>query len=64
MLPWLIKNQALDARCWRSRDSMKLKLYTLKLYKQNSIHKLHTHTLELVIVYGTNSLKKKEEEDE
>jgi hypothetical protein len=23
-----------------------------------------THTLELVIVYGTNSLKKKEEEDE
>jgi hypothetical protein len=42
----------------------KLKLYTLKLYKQNSIHKLLTHTLQLVIVYSTNSLKKKEEEDE
>jgi hypothetical protein len=36
----------------------KLKLYTLKLYKQVSIHKLYTHThFDLVIVYGTNSFE-------
>jgi hypothetical protein len=34
----------------------KLKLYTLKLYKQVTIHKLHTH-FNFVLVYGTNSFE-------
>jgi hypothetical protein len=39
-------------------------LHTKAIQTEFNTQATHTHTLELVIVYGTNSLKKKEEEDE